>query len=90
MQFLLSIKISYLTLVYHVKSFMWSWWHMELPNKFGNRMHWLMNSRPWWHMCCNGDRGGWRTDFCDWLEGYPNGWRALEERLDLYPEEEEE
>ena len=44
---------------------------------------WLINSRPWWHLCCNGDAGGWRTDVCNWLEGYRYGWRGLEERV--YP-----
>jgi hypothetical protein len=33
----------------------------------------ILKSRPWWHMCCNGDCGGWRTDVCDYLE---NKWRS--------------
>lgn len=33
----------------------------------------ILDNRPWWHMCCNGDTGGWRTHFCNWLE---NKWRS--------------
>lgn len=25
-------------------------------------------NRPWWHLCCNGNEGGWRTRLCTWLE----------------------
>jgi hypothetical protein len=35
------------------------------------RRHWVAvcgAARPWWHMCCNGDAGGWRTQVCDYLE----------------------
>jgi len=49
---------------------------------------WMTNSRPWWHLCCNGDAGGWRTRVCDWLEGYPNGWRGLEDRAYPYQGED--
>jgi hypothetical protein len=35
----------------------------------------IITSRPWWHICCNGDSGGWRTDVCDWLEG---NWRSTD------------
>jgi hypothetical protein len=33
----------------------------------------ILTSRPWWHVCCNGDAGGWRTHVCDWLE---HKWRS--------------
>ena len=33
------------------------------------------NSRPWWHLCCNGNAGGWRTKLCDYLEG---SWRSTD------------
>lgn len=42
------------------------------------RRHWVAvdhRSRPWWHICCNGDAGGWRTNLCDYLEGT---FRAME------------
>jgi hypothetical protein len=32
--------------------------------------------RPFYHLCCNGNSGGWRTSICDWLE---IRWRNLEE-----------
>ena len=60
------------------------WKYLPLPTPGA----WGSDSRPWWHLCCNGDAGGWRTDVCDWLEGYPNGWRGLEDRVYLYQEED--
>jgi hypothetical protein len=38
--------------------------------------YWMGHSRPWWHLCCNGDNGGWRTRVCDYLER----WRYLEDQ----------
>jgi len=38
---------------------------------FWERRHWITccgDSRPWWHICCNGNAGGWRTAVCDYLE----------------------
>ena len=61
----------------------WKYLPLSKPKSYG------LDSRPWWHLCCNGDAGGWRTDVCDWLEGYPNGWRGLEDRAYPYQEEEE-
>jgi len=37
----------------------------------------MLTSRPWWHLCCNGDAGGWRTDVCDYLE---HKWRYAGDR----------
>ena len=34
--------------------------------------------RPCWHLCCNGDAGGWRTKLCDALEGR---WRRMEGQI---------
>ena len=66
---------------------LWVWWHSYLAFRvFGVKRYF---NRPWWHLCCNGESGGWRTAFCDWLEDYPNGWRYLEDRLYPYEEEEE-
>lgn len=45
-----------------------------LIRKFGHKVEYrewtssTMKSRPWWHLCCNGDAGGWRTGVCDYLE----------------------
>lgn len=50
-----------------------------LIEKFGHRVEYRdwcssrMESRPWWHLCCNGDAGGWRTRLCDYLE---HKWRG--------------
>lgn len=35
----------------------------------------VCESRPWYHLCCNGDNGGWRTKVCDYLE---HKWRAYD------------
>ena len=55
----------------------WFWWHCTLRRFFDRvsaESYWgAMKSRPWWHLCCNGDAGGWRTAFCDHLEVY---WRT--------------
>lgn len=39
----------------------------EFPSK-GQYRRWGGSPRPWWHLCCNGDAGGWRTALCDYLE----------------------
>ena len=47
-----------------------------LVRQFGHKIeyrHWDCKPRPFWHLCCNGNSGGWRTDLCDWLE---NKWRC--------------
>ena len=81
------MKRLYLVMLYRFKHRLWVWWHSDLPFRvYGLERHYY---RPWWHLCCNGNCGGWRTNFCDWLEGYPNGWRGLEDRLYPYEEEEE-
>jgi len=43
-----------------------------------------LDTRPPYHMCCNGNAGGWRTKLCDYLE---EGWRYAED--DLYYKEEQ-
>ena len=80
------MKRLYLILLYRFKHRLWVWWHCDLPHRVFKR---TSVDVPWWHLCCVGNCGGWRTSFCDWLEGYPNGWRGLEYRLYLYEEEEE-
>ncbi len=61
-------------LKYEVCYRLWCWWHMRLRSWFDGKRHlpYLCKSRPWHHMCCNGDNGGWRTKVCDRLE---RGWR---------------
>ena len=63
---------------YRIYFTLWRIWHSQLRYWYdrqfngGNMYH---HSRPWWHMCCNGDSGGWRTDVCNHLE---HTWRAIE------------
>lgn len=67
---------------------LWRIWHMRLrdyfdsftPTEYGTLGRYTLpyakfvcTSRPKWHMCCNGDMGGWRTSLCDYLEGK---WRS--------------
>lgn len=62
---------------------LWTYWHMRFrqffdsltPTEYGDMGGWrlpyakyVITSRPWWHLCCNGDNGGWRTKVCDYLE----------------------
>lgn len=59
---------------YEVCFALWRIWHMDARRWFDGDRHlpYLLKSRPWWHMCCNGDCGGWRTRLCSFLEC---GWR---------------
>ena len=60
----------------------WIWWHISMRNykPFMNKDRtFYCRNRPWWHMCCNGDNGGWRTAFCRYLE---DNWRAIETKFD--------
>lgn len=65
----------------HIYKWLWACWHMRLRRFFDGftprlpYAKYVCQSRPWWHMCCNGDNGGWRTAVCDHLEGT---WRHLE------------
>ena len=47
----------------------WFWikWHITLRRWYGNEGYYT-KSRPWYHLCCNGDAGGWRTNLCNYLE----------------------
>jgi hypothetical protein len=54
---------------------LWMLWHCRLREHYGYDGY-FHKSRPWHHMCCNGNAGGWRTRLCDWLE---RNWRSLEE-----------
>lgn len=52
---------------------LWVVWHSDLRGFFdriSDRRYgaYVDESRPRWHMCCNGNKGGWRTALCDWLE----------------------
>jgi hypothetical protein len=75
---------------YMVFYFIWSTWHMKFrrffdyfdarlrgkdPNNWMYACRYAPDTRPHWHMCCNGNAGGWRTNLCDWLE---HKWRALD------------
>lgn len=75
---------------YRIYYTLWAYWHMWLRRRFDN-LHrnthfnvsqtalFVCDSRPWYHLCCNGDAGGWRTDVCNYLE---YKWRKLEWQLD--------
>ncbi len=71
---------------YHVamcstKVWLWEQWHCKLTKLYdGNAGH-TVKPRPWYHMCCNGNAGGWRTQLCDMLEGYKTGYRYHEDKL---------
>jgi hypothetical protein len=55
---------------------LWYWWHCELRYLYDTKgsVNYVCNgrSRPVYHMCCNGNAGGWRTKLCNKLETY---WR---------------
>ena len=76
-------KYAYYTLMYNIKYKLWYIWHCRLRDLYGGD-YYIMDNRPCWHMCCNGNAGGWRTRFCDWLEDYNTGWRYYEYMLENY------
>ena len=45
----------------------------SLPHIKCYHAKYITTARPWWHLCCNGDPGGWRTTVCDFLE---HKWRS--------------
>lgn len=57
-------------LQYEVFQRLWRVWHIHMRRFYGwgPNQKYMIRNRPWWHLCCNGDTGGWRTHFCDWLE----------------------
>ena len=72
------LRVMCLKAEYRIKRRLWLWWHGRLPFVFSERMYHYPESRPKWHICCNGDAGGWRLTVCDWLE---YRWRDLEHVL---------
>lgn len=75
---------------YKIFHWLWECWHIRLrtyfdsftPTEYGALgelripyAKYVLNSRPWWHLACNGDNGGWRTNLCNWLE---RKWRDAE------------
>lgn len=66
--------------MYHTLSKLWWWWHCEWRRFFDKGVY-SVKPHPWWHMCCNGNAGGWRTRVCDMLEGYETGYRKYEDKL---------
>jgi hypothetical protein len=70
-------------LQYEIFYRLWRIWHIGLRKffdgftetfygKLGQMVlpyaKYVTRSRPQWHLCCNGDNGGWRTTVCDYLE----------------------
>lgn len=53
---------------------LWVIWHSKLRKLYNSNtpQYYMIHNRPWYHLCCNGDNGGYRTNFCEWLE---NHWR---------------
>ena len=57
---------------------LWTWWHSKIRHWYDVRFndgYYFGGNRPFWHVCCNGDAGGWRTDICNYLE---HKWRDIE------------
>ena len=46
------------------------------PKEWKYGIRGISGSRPHWHLCCNGNPGGWRTTFCDYLE---HKWRRYDD-----------
>ena len=88
----MTMTIIYHRVMYKVLQEVWYWWHCTSRNwfdKLGEPVYWSSDEpRPWWHMCCNGNAGGWRTKLCDCLEDYPTGWRRHQDVLDQHLYEE--
>ena len=72
-------KRTYHTKMMHLKSKLWYLWHCTLCKFFGG---YTEENRPFYHICCNGNAGGWRTNLCDSLEDYSTGWRYHESKLE--------
>jgi hypothetical protein len=68
--------------MYHTLYKLWWLWHCSLRNVFGRECWTSDKPRPQWHLCCNGNAGGWRTRVCDWLEDYETGYRKYQRKLD--------
>jgi len=72
-------KRTYHTKMMRLKSKLWYLWHCTLCKFFGG---YTEENRPFYHICCNGNAGGWRTNLCDSLENYSTGWRYHESKLE--------
>ena len=64
---------TYHTVMLRIKQRLWYLWHSDMRSLYG--FHGYHDGRPWYHLCCNGNAGGWRTRVCDWLEDYETGYR---------------
>ena len=73
-------KLYHLTM-YNVKYKLWYLWHCKLRALYKGNCHSFEADRPFYHMCCNGNAGGWRTKLCDSLENYQTGYRYHEKQL---------
>ena len=79
------MKRIYHKVMYRVIERIWDFWHQELRHRWGRRdcLGWtdykvFHANRPWYHLCCNGNYGGWRTDLCSFLD---ETWRYHEDQL---------
>ncbi len=71
----------YNRMMYTLLRNLWWVWHVRLRDLYGINDGYFGKTRPWYHLCCNGDAGGWRTRLCDALENYDTGYRKYEENL---------
>lgn len=64
---------------YEIFSRLWIFWHSRARKFFDDvnprpdwrtsgGYHGWFSHRPAWHLCCNGNAGGWRTALCVYLE----------------------
>ena len=74
------MRKTYHTVMRRLKERLWWLWHSEMRSLYG--LHGYYDGRPWYHLCCNGNAGGWRTRICDSLEGYDTGYRYHERVLE--------
>ena len=74
---IINTKITYHKFMRIIKESLWYAWHCKLRKLFSkNRNDYFReDSRPFWHFCCNGNAGGWRTWVCDSLEDGKTGYR---------------
>lgn len=75
------IKLVYHTIMYRVLDTLWYWWHCRMRSWYDGAQH-RSETRPFWHLCCNGDSGGWRTALCHRLEDFSTGWRYHQNEMD--------
>ena len=72
---------TYHKVMYYIKLKLWTAWHCDLRRVWDSIDYHQEMDRPFYHLCCNGNAGGWRTTLCNSLEDYSTGYRYHEEKL---------